>query len=266
MYIQDIYLDKDGLIVSGTEQTQNTWMDAKIGNYVVTPRNGKVVEVNALWYNALKVLENLAKLFNEEDVELACREVSKKTKTSFNKKFFNAKRKCLFDVIGDDKIRPNQLFAISLSYPIMSPSDEKSKMMFETVTDKLLTKHGLRTLSRLDKEYIGVYEGDAFKRDMSYHQGVSWVWLLGLYSDAFQNIIESEKDKAEKEKLIEQYRVFVNNVYSTFKKEIAKEEALQNISELYDSKQPYKPGGTPAQAWSVSEIIKICTKINYLDI
>ena len=262
----NIYLDKDGLLVSGTEKTQNTWMDAKIGDYVVTPRNGKVVEVNALWYNSLKVLEELANKFGEANVSESCKEAAKKCRTSFNKKFYNSRRKCLYDVLGNDKIRPNQLFAISLSYPVMSLTSDNTKAMFNTVTDKLLTRYGLRTLSRLDEGYIGVYEGDAFKRDMSYHQGVTWVWLLGLYSNAFENIMLAEKDKKERQSLEERYKIFVQNVYTTFKKELYDEEAVQSISELYNSRPPYIPGGTCSQAWSVSEVLRICTKINYLGI
>lgn len=253
-------MDSDGLLVSGTDQTQNTWMDAKIGDYVVTPRNGKVVEINALWYNSLKTLESLAKRFGEEDVAESCKLVAKKCRTSFNKNFYNPRRKCLYDVLGDNKIRPNQLFALSTTYPIMTLSSEKAKNVFNTVTDKLLTRYGLRTLSRIDDGYIAEYEGDSFKRDMSYHQGISWVWLLGLYSDAFVNMIKAEKDIKEKKSMQERYKIFKDNVYTTFKKEINDEEAVQSISELYNSKPPYLPGGTCSQAWSISEILKIIVK------
>ena len=256
----NIYLDRDGLISSGTLQTQNTWMDAKIGDYVVTPRNGKVVEINALWYNALKTMEALSKKFGEEEISEEYKKLASKCKTAFNKKFFNNRRKCLYDVLGDGKIRPNQLFALSTTYPIMNLSQENAKAVFNTVTDKLLTRYGLRTLSRLDEGYIGTYEGDSFKRDMSYHQGVSWVWLLGLYSDAFQNMIKAEKNKEEKKNMEQRYKLFVDNVYTTFKKELYDEENIQSISELYNSKPPYTPGGTCAQAWSIAEILKICIK------
>ena len=256
----NVFLDKDGLISSGTHQTQNTWMDAKIGDYVVTPRNGKVVEINALWYNSLKTLEDLSKKFGEEDKKEEYKKLANKCKTAFNKKFFNDRRKCLYDVLGDGKIRPNQLFALSTTYPVMNLNSENAKAVFNTVTDKLLTRYGLRTLSRLDEGYIGTYEGDAFKRDMSYHQGVSWVWLLGLYADSFQNMIKAEKDKNEKNNMKQRYSIFVDNVYTTFKKELYDEENIQSISELYNSKPPYTPGGTSAQAWSVSEILKIVIK------
>ena len=262
IYFDDnnIYLDEDGLLVSGTEETQNTWMDVKIGNLVVTPRYGKVVEINALWYNALKTLENLAKKFEEKDIEEKCAKMARKNKLAFAKKFYNKEKKYLNDTLISDKLRPNQLFALSTTYPVLNPSSDKGKEVFECVTTNLLMKRGLRTLDKKDKDYIPVYEGDPFKRDMSYHQGISWVWLLGLYSDAFENIIKYEKNKEEKNKLKERYEKFVEDVCATFKKEIYEKDCVGNISEVYDSKPPYKPGGTFAQAWSVSEILKIVLK------
>lgn len=253
----NIYLDKDGLLVSGTEKTQNTWMDAKIGEYVVTPRNGKVVEINALWYNALKTLENLAKKFEDKQVEENCRKVAAKHKKEFIKKFYNVKKKCLYDVLGDSKVRPNQLFALSTTYPVMDLTSEEAKNVFNVVTNKLLLKRGLRTLASTEKGYIAVYEGDSFKRDMSYHQGISWTWLLGLYFESYKNLINAEKNAKQKKELKKGFDEFLSNTYKIFKEEIDKEECIGNISELYDSKSPYKPGGTCAQAWSVSEVLKI---------
>ncbi len=229
IYFDDnnIYLDKDGLLVSGTETTQNTWMDVRIGDLVVTPRYGKVVEINALWYNALKTLERLASVYKETDVEEKCKEMAKKCKVSFSKKFYNKEKGYLIDTLLSDKLRPNQLFAISTTYPIINPSSEMAKNVFEIVTKKLLLKRGLRTLDKDDKDYIPVYEGDSFKRDMSYHQGVSWVWLLGLYNDAFKNIIKSEKTKSKKSELEKQYKKFVDDVKTTFKSELYKRECVR---------------------------------------
>lgn len=256
----NIYVAEDYLLSSGTETTQNTWMDAKINDFAVTPRNGKVVELNSLWYNALKTVENLANKFGEKTVENNCRKVANKTQKAFEMAFYNSKKKCLYDVIGDSKVRPNQLFAISTTYPVIKPASEIGKNILKTAKDKLLTKYGLRTLAKDEDGYIDVYEGDSFKRDMSYHQGVTWVWLLGLYSDAFQNVINDEKDRLEKEKLLAQYEKFAESIYSTFKKEINTDAGIGTISELYDSKAPYKPGGTISQAWSVSEVLKIVAK------
>ena len=257
----NIYIAEDGLLSSGTEITQNTWMDAKIGNFAVTPRNGKVVELNALWYNALRTLENLANKFEEKDIADRCRKVANKHQKVFEEQFFNKKRKSLYDVIGDSKIRPNQLFSISTTYPVIKPSSEIGKTIFRTVTSKLLTKYGLRTLAKGEEGYIAHYEGDSVKRDMSYHQGVVWVWLIGLYHDAFKNIIDDEKDRLEKEKLKIEYEKFIKNVFATFKTEINGPEGIGTISELYNSQTPFKPGGTFSQAWSVSEVLKIVSKI-----
>ena len=256
----NIYISEDQLLNSGTETTQNTWMDAKIGNFAVTPRNGKVVELNSLWYNALKTVENLANKFGEKDVSENCKKVASKHQKVFKEKFYNEKKKCLYDVIGDDKVRPNQLFAISTTYPVVKPSSDMGKNILKVCKDKLLTKYGLRTLAKDEDGYIAIYEGDSFKRDMSYHQGITWVWLLGLYSDAFENIINDEKDRLEKEKLMIEYEKFSKNVYDTFRKEINGPEGIGSISELYNSKPPYKPGGTFSQAWSISEVLKIVVK------
>ena len=257
----NIFVDSDGLLSSGTESTQNTWMDAKIGNFAVTPRNGKVVELNALLYNALKTLENLSLKFDKKEDAEKYKKMANKHQKVFLEKFYNKKKKSLYDVLGDDKVRPNQLFSISTTYPVIKPSSEMGKTIFKTVTDKLLLKYGVRTLAKDEEGYIPVYEGDSYKRDTSYHQGVAWVWLLGLYSNAFENIISDEKDRLEKEKLKMEYEKFINSVYTTFKKEINKEDGIGSISELYDAKPPYKAGGTFAQAWSVSEVLRIVTKI-----
>ena len=257
----NIYIAEDMLLSSGTETTQNTWMDAKIGDFAVTPRNGKVVELNSLWYNALKTLENLASKFEDKDVENRCRKVASKHQKSFGEQFYNKKKKSLYDVIGDDKIRPNQLFSISCTYPVIKPSSEIGKAIFKTVTTKLLTKYGLRTLAKGENGYIPYYEGDPVKRDMSYHQGIVWVWPIGLYHDAFKNIIDDEKDRLEKEKLKIEYEKFIKSVYSCFKTEINAEEGIGSISEVYSSQAPFKPGGTFAQAWSISEVFKIITKL-----
>ena len=257
----NIYIDEDGLLNSGTETTQNTWMDAKIGNFAVTPRNGKVVELNALWYNALKTVENLANKFETKEVADVYRKQAMKHQKVFEEKFFNKKKKSLYDVLGDDKIRPNQLFSISTTYPVIKPSSDIGKTIFKTVTSKLLTKYGLRTLAKGEDGYIPFYEGDPVKRDMAYHQGIVWVWLIGLYADALKNIIDDEKDRLEKEKLKVEYEKLVKNVFTTFKVEVNSPEGLGTISEVYDSQAPFEPGGTFSQGWSVSEVLKIVSKL-----
>ena len=253
----NIWLDEDGLLVSGTEHTQNTWMDAKVGEHCVTPRNGKAVEINAMWYNALKIAEELTQLYGTKEQTKKYSNLAEKCKKSFEVKFYNKKRKCLYDVIGDSKIRPNQLFAISLTYPVLEPDSEMAKEMFETVTKKLLNNYGLKTLAKGEAFYKDVYEGDVLKRDMSYHQGITWPWLLGVYADGFKNIIKAEKNETQKSKLKQEYESFAKNVEETFTKEMYENSTVGSISELYDSKKPYLAKGAFAQAWSVSEVFKI---------
>ena len=252
----NIFMDKDGLISAGTPETQLTWMDAKVGNFAVTPRNGKAVELNGLWYNALKVVADLAERYNDEKTHDEYEKLAKKVKASFNKKFYNEKNKCLDDVIGSEEIRPNQLFALSTTYPVMILSNEKAKETLKTVGKELYTKYGLATLSKKDPKYIAVYEGDGFRRDMSYHQGLTWPWLAGLYVESYKTIIKNEKNKTEKKKLEEEYEKIISNYKKSFAQAM-KEGAIGTISELYNSKPPYLPKGAFAQAWSVSEAIKI---------
>lgn len=253
----NIYLDEDGLISSGTESTQNTWMDAKIGNYVVTPRNGKAVEINSMWYNSLKIMESLTKRFEDEQKSKKYKKLAEKCKKSFNEKFYNRKRKCLYDVLGDNKIRPNQLFALSLTYPIIDPKTEIAEEVFNTVTKKLLNNYGLKTLAKGEQNYVETYEGDSFKRDMSYHQGITWPWLLGTYYDAFKNILEAQRTKTKKQEWEQKLHKFVQNVEKTFIKEFEQGKTVGGVAELYDSVKPHKAKGTINQAWSVAEVFRI---------
>ena len=253
----NIKLDKDNLISSGTEQTQNTWMDAKFLNIPATPRNGKVVEVNALWYNALKIMEELSEKYEGKEIAKEYAEMAEKTKKSFNEKFYNKRRKALYDVLGDSKIRPNQLFSMSLTYPVIDCYSEIAKEIFDTVTKKLLNNYGLKTLAKGEKNYIDVYEGDGFKRDMSYHQGITWPWLLGLYYDSLKNIIKAQKNKTEKKEYEEKLEKLIETTRKTFLKAIDEDGVIGSIAELYDSKKPQLPKGALAQAWSVAEVYRI---------
>lgn len=253
----NIYLDEDNLISSGTEKTQNTWMDAKYLGMPATPRNGKVVEVNALWYNALKILEDLANKFEGKNVAEVYKKMAEKTKKSFIEKFYNKKRKCLYDVLGDAKIRPNQLFALSLTYPVIDCNSEEAKNIFDVVTTKLLNNYGLKTLAKGEPNYIEVYEGDGFKRDMSYHQGITWPWLLGLYYDSLKNIIKATKNKENKKQYEQKLKEFIKITKETFVIALDNDGIIGSISELYDSKKPQLPKGALAQAWSVAEVFRI---------
>ena len=262
----NIYLDEDFLISSGTENTQNTWMDAKTNGIASTPRNGKAVEINSLWYNSLMIMADLTeKMSNNKENKITdskaqikkYKDLAKKCKKSFKEKFYNAKRKCLYDVVGDNKIRPNQLFALSLTYPIIEPNSEEAYNIINVVEKKLLNNYGLKSLAKGEPNYIEIYEGDSFKRDMSYHQGITWTWLLGLYFNSLRNMIKSEKRKTYKTKLEEKLEKFVNTTTKTFKKEINERGCLGSIAEIYDSVKPFKPKGAIAQAWSVAEILRM---------
>ena len=254
----NIYMDEDFLIASGTENIQNTWMDAKIGNYVVTPRNGKAVEVNSLWYNALKVMEELTILMRGKEESKRYADLAKKCKKSFNEKFYNKKRKCLYDVLGDSKIRPNQLFATALSYPVLDVTSDEAKEMLNTVEKKLLTPYGLRTLAKGEPGYRERYEGDMIKRDMSYHQGVIWPWLLGLYYDTLRNMIKEEKNKTARKELENKLGEFRESVKKTFVEEMNNGDSVGSICELYDiENKKYLPQGAKFQAWSVGEVFRI---------
>ncbi len=253
----NIYLDSDGLIVSGTKDTQNTWMDAKANGKAVTPRNGKAVEVNSLWYNANKIMQELSKKFKHPIMTIKYKELAEKCKISFDNKFYNEEKKCLYDVIGDDKIRPNQLFALSLSHPVIEPNSEMAKEIIKTVESKLLNSYGLKTLAKGEENYVEIYEGSPEKRDSSYHQGITWPWLLGLYYDSLKNCMQSVKKAEDKKIWKEKLDKFIETTKKTFQKEIYESGCLGGISELYDSKKPQLPKGAINQAWSVAEVFRI---------
>ena len=259
----NIHMDpEDGLLSSGTPYIQNTWMDAKIGDKVVTPRNGKAVEINALWYNALRIMADFAKLYKEKDLEIKYTSLAKKCQKSFEEKFYNKKRKCLNDLVGDSKIRPNQLFAIGLYYPVINPGSEIAKQVLETTTKKLLTPYGLKTLAKGEQGYREIYEGDVIKRDKSYHQGITWTWLLGIYVDSLIAVMKAEKSKTKKKQYQEQYKKLVEQIKNTFTKEMYERSTVGSISEIYDSAKPYEAKGCFAQGWSVAEIFRIIIKSN----
>ena len=253
----NIYLDSDNLIVSGTEDTQNTWMDAKYDGVAVTPRNGKVVEINALWYNANKIMQDLSIKFGDKEESKKYSELARACKVSFNEKFYNKKRKCLYDVVGDKKIRPNQLFSLSLTYPVVDPKSEEAKNIINVVEKKLLNNYGLKSLAKGEENYVEIYEGGPEQRDKSYHQGITWVWLLGLYYNSLKNMAESAKTKKAKQELEEKIEKFREQTKKTFKKELYETGCIGSISELYDSVKPQLTKGAFAQAWSISEVFRI---------
>lgn len=225
-----IMMDTDGLITAGNKDTQLTWMDAKVGNIVPTPRYGKAVEINALWYNALKIMEELSNVI-EKDFE---KDTSILVKKSFVKFYNNIG---LFDTIDpcNSQIRPNQLLTTSLSFPVIT--GEKAKEVFDVIKEKLYTEKGIKTLHQEDIEYRGRYEGGVYERDISYHQGTAWTWLLGLYKKAYEKIYNEE------------YKI--SNIH-----ELLSDRCIGNISEIYDADSPRYAKGAYAQAWSVAAFIK----------
>ena len=253
----NIYLDSDYLLVSGTEMTQNTWMDAKIGDYAVTPRNGKAVEINSMWYNSLMIMANLTNKMGKKADVRKYKKLAENCKIAFNNRFYNARRKSLYDVLGDSKIRPNQLFAFSLTYPIIEPNSEIANNVISTVEKKLLNSYGLKTLAKGEENYVEVYEGDGKRRDLSYHQGITWTWLLGIYYNTLLNQLKFAKQKKEKQVLEKKIEEFRNRTLETFEKEIDSRGCIGGIAEIYDSKKPFEPKGAVLQAWSVAEILRI---------
>ncbi len=245
-----IYMDKDGLINGGTGETQLTWMDAKVGDWVVTPRHGKAVEINALWYNALVIAANISKKLGMDGSKY--KELSEKVKASFDSMFWNDEKSCLYDVAGsgynDGSIRPNQIFAVSLSYPVIDGI--KAVKVVQKVMEKLFTGYGLRSLSPDDKDYRPAYMGDQWSRDGAYHQGTVWAWLIGYFIDAY--LIVNNYD----EKSFENARRMMDNF-----KDHLDDGAIGYISEIFDGRSPHYPKGCFAQAWSVAEVLRAYVKV-----
>lgn len=235
----------DDLLVQGEEGYQLTWMDAKVEGWVVTPRRGKAVEINALWHNALCWLASWLSEEGDASAAKALMERAEQCRQSFNQRFWNADRNCLFDVVdgphGDDPaVRPNQLFAISLDHPVLAP--ERWKPVTQYVAQELLTPYGLRTLSRDHPDYRGTYDGDLRARDAAYHQGTVWPWLIGHYIDA---VVKAEPERASEIEALLQPLI-----------EHLGEAGLGSISEIFDAEPPYFPRGCIAQAWSVAEVVR----------
>jgi len=232
-----IRADSDGLLFAGKEGSQVTWMDACVGGCPVTPRIGKPVEINALWYNALCLMSSWSHSAAYEDAADLCR-------TSFRRKFVN-KAGYLYDVIdgpnGDDpSLRPNQIMAVSLPHSPLTPKQQKS--VVDIVQAKLLTPYGLRTLSPDDPSYSGRYRGGPEERDRTYHQGTAWPWLLGQFADAHYRVYRDKE--------------YVASLLTAFRKHL-RQAGIGSISEIFDGDAPHSPGGCIAQAWSIAEILRI---------
>lgn len=239
--------DEDGLLYAGTPDVQLTWMDAKIGDLVVTPRSGKAVEIQALWYNALRVMADYVGKFGDAENEKKYLELAEKAKENFNRIFWNDAEACLFDCVedGDDakdaSIRPNQIFAVSLPYAILDDA-QRARKVVRRVEAELLTAFGLRSLSPKDKDYRLIYIGSPFERDTAYHQGTVWAWLIGGFVDAYRRVFPEDKTR-------------VKQILDGFQNHLS-EAGCGQISEIFDADAPHKPRGCPAQAWSVAEVLR----------
>jgi predicted glycogen debranching enzyme len=234
----------DGLLRAGEPGTQLTWMDAKHGDQVFTPRIGKPVEINALWLNALDVAVRLAARVRNGGEKRFCQSLLERASASFGR-FWNAERACLYDVLDvegnthDARIRPNQILAVSLPYCALAP--EQMRAVVDCCGRDLLTSHGLRSLSPKDSGYIGRYMGDPGQRDAAYHMGTVWAWLLGPFVRAH-------------------YRVYGDaRLAQSFLAPLAQHmdsACVGTVSEIFDGDAPHNARGCFAQAWSVAEILR----------
>jgi predicted glycogen debranching enzyme len=242
-----IKVDASGLLASGEPGIQLTWMDAKVGNWVVTPRRGKPVEIQALWYNALCIMEDLASRFGDEAARKRYRHMAAIAQWSFNRLFWNEKLGCLYDVINggppDPSIRPNQIFAVSLPHSML-PRD-RARSVVEKVEEHLLTPFGLRSLAPSDPQYRGRYTGAPTERDGAYHQGTVWAWLLGPFITAYIKVNGGSEEARRQSQAW----------FSPFEFHLA-EAGLGHISEIFEGDAPHRPCGCIAQAWSVAEILR----------
>ena len=236
----NIHMDADGLIVANTPGMQLTWMDAKVGDWVVTPRAGKPVEIGALWYNALERMSSLAACIDETDPFAA---IAERARAGFDR-FWNAAAGCCFDVIdgpggNDASLRPNQIFAVALPHSPLSP--DRQRGVVEKCAAELVTSIGLRTLAPSDPRFVGQYGGSPHDRDAAYHQGTAWTWLLGPFALAHARVFA---DRAAARSFLEPLC------------EQLTDTGLGSLSEIADGAAPFEPRGTIAQAWSIAETIR----------
>jgi predicted glycogen debranching enzyme len=242
----NIRVDEDCLLSHGP---QLTWMDATFDGEPVTPRAGKAVEVQALWYNTLRTVQLLAEKFNERNEADTCAQIAEKTKKNFAEKFWNARMDCLYDVVSekeeDDSLRPNQILAAALDFNMLDAA--RNQKIVGAVQRELWTPCGLRTIGRGDPRYVGVYAGDRRSRDKAYHNGTVWPWLLGPFITAFlkaQGYAESGRQQALK--------YFLTPLFS----EKIFQRGLGTLSEVFDGNPPHASGGCISQAWSVAEPLR----------
>jgi len=241
-----IRLDSDGLLAHGPRLT---WMDAEVDGEAVTPRSGKAVEIQALWYNALKTMQLLANNFGEVSLAEKYTEMAFEARKSFYEKFWNAENGCLLDVVaasgGDASLRPNQIIAVALDFTMLD--NDTSKQVVDMVQRELVTPYGLRTLARSDPRYRGVYVGDRRSRDQAYHNGTVWPWLLGPFVTAFLKTKGHGEFRLEYALKTFLLPLFTQQIF---------EACLGTLSEIFDGDAPHAPRGCVAQAWSVAEPLR----------
>jgi predicted glycogen debranching enzyme len=243
----NIKMAENGLLNAGAPGAQLTWMDAKVGDWVVTPRMGKPVEIQALWYNALRIMEDLAKRFGHEEHRRRYSNMACLVGWTFNRLFWNKECGCLYDVVNggppDPSVRPNQILAVSLHHSMLAR--ERARAVVATVQRELLTPVGLRTLSPSDSRYRSTYEGNAYSRDSAYHQGTVWPWLMGPFITAYIRVNDGSR----------QAREYGRHLLHGLEEHLV-EAGLGQVSEIFDAGAPYPPRGCFAQAWSVAEIMR----------
>ena len=241
-----IYMEDDGLIHAGSGLDQITWMDVRVGDWVATPRHGKPVEINALWYNALRIMESLCEKFDED--ASAYRTRANQVKESFNAKFWDSSNQCLFDVVDgdepDDHIRPNQVYAVSLPFSLLP--EEQEKAVVALVEKELFVGCGLRSLAPDHPDYHGIYCGALAKRDAAYHQGTAWGFLLGGFFSAYMKVNHHSSSAAEN----------AVHMLEPVRKHLSDSGCIGSISEIFDGDTPHNPRGCYAQAWSVGEVLR----------
>ena len=243
-----IRVDSDGLLASGVPGAQLTWMDARVGGRPVTPRHGKPVEVQALWANALAILAEIESRVGEPDRAEALEARFHRVVRAFHEAFWNPVSGCLHDVVGDGwtdpSIRPNQVIALGLPFPVLDR--ERARSILGVVERELLTPVGLRSLAPGHPDYCPRYEGPPWQRDAAYHQGTVWPWLLGPWATATQRAFGDagrRRAHAHLERFLDHLR----------------EAGVGTVSEIFDGDPPHAPRGAIAQGWSIGELLRVLT-------
>ena len=246
-----IHVDDDGLLYAGEPGVQLTWMDARVGDWVVTPRRGKPVEIQALWYNALRILAQLESRFGRAERSAKLEADAERARRRFVELFWNAAAGCLYDCVDqraaaaaielDDRVRPNQVLALALPYELLDPV--RAASVLDVIEARLLTPVGLRSLDPRHADYRPRYEGGPAQRDAVYHQGTVWSWLLGPFITALARV-RGDEGRRQARALLERAAAHLG------------EACVGSVSEIFDAEPPFTPRGCPAQAWGVAEWLR----------